>query len=64
MDNRQAAAKNLADDLLMFVEDAALVGGDPDLQTRAKVLVARVDLEEKQVDKNAREVARVLREAE
>lgn len=50
MDNRQAAAKNLADDLLVFIEDAAIVGGDPDLQTRAKVLIARVDLEAKRLE--------------
>ena len=51
MDNRQAAAKNLADDLLVFVEDATMVGGDPDLQIRAKVLVARVDLEQQRLEK-------------
>jgi hypothetical protein len=48
---RHRAATLLIPDLLAFVEEVADFSGNSDLQVRARVLLARIDLETKKLVK-------------
>lgn len=50
-DARKLGAEAVVLDLLAFVEDAASASTDPELQIRARVLAARVDLEARKAEK-------------
>jgi len=56
-DARKLGAEVLALDLLAFVEDIADFAGNSDLQIRARVLAARVDLEAKKAEKKLHDEA-------
>ena len=56
-DARKLAAEALAPDLLTFVEDVANFSGNTELQIRARVLAARVDLEAKKAEKKLHDEA-------